>query len=72
MGIPNHLALVEYQRNAMRIKVGGKIGSLPLLIPPPDIRNKTTHYQAIQLIDRFSVLLFSFAVGVSHGDDLNA
>ena len=72
MGIPNQFVFLVCQRNALEIKVSGKIGSLPLLIPAPNVRNETAHYQAIQLIDRFAVSFFSFSVGVSHGDDLNA
>lgn len=72
VGIPSQLVLLECQRNATRIKVCRKIGSLPLLIPSPDVRNETTHYQAIQLIDRFAVGFNCFSVGVSHGNDRNA
>jgi len=55
VGIPDQITLVQCHRDSMGIKVGGKITALPLFIPTPDIGNETTHHQAIQLIDRFSV-----------------
>ncbi len=55
VGIPDQIMLTRYHRDPLGIKVGGKITALPLLIPTPDIRDETTHHQAIQLIDRFSI-----------------
>jgi hypothetical protein len=69
MGIPNQLVFLVYQRNALGIKVSGKIVSLPLFIPTPNFRNEAAHYQAIQLVDGFSVCFFSFPIRVNHGDD---
>ena len=69
MGIPNQLVFLVYQRNAPGIKVSGKIVSLPLFIPTPNFGNEAAHYQAIQLVDGFSVCFFSFPIRVNHGDD---
>jgi hypothetical protein len=72
MGISNQLVFLVYQRNASGIKVSGEIVSLPLFIPTPNFRNEAAHYQAIQLVDGFSIRFFSFPVRVNHGDDLYA
>nr|WP_296639029.1 hypothetical protein [Thiobacillus sp. 65-1402] len=72
MGIPNQLVFFVYQRNAFWIEVSGKIISLPLFIPTPYFRNVAAHYQAIQLVDGFSLCSFSFPVRVNHDDDLYA
>ena len=69
MGIPDQLVILVRQRNALGIKVSGKIIFLPLFIPSPNFGNETAHYQAIQLVDGFSVCFFSFSKRVSHGDD---
>ena len=72
MGIPNQFVFLVCQRNALGIKVSGKIAFLPPFIPTPNFRNEAAHYQAIQLVDGFSVCFFSFPVRVNHGDDLYA
>lgn len=72
VGVPDQLVLLEAQLNPAGIKMGRKIGALPLLIPAPYLRNKAVHHQAIQLIDRFAIRLFCFSEGVTHGDELSA
>jgi len=72
MGIPNQLVFLAHQRNTLRIKVSREIVLLPLFIPTPNFRNKAVHYQAIQLVDGFSVCFFSFPIRINHGDNLYA
>lgn len=39
--------------------MSGKIISLPLFIPTKNFRNEAAHYQAIQLVDGFSICFFN-------------